>query len=117
MHCRAMLWGPLVPPNTGVLCLQNLQDSAAGWRISATGVVLELDASTKVVKKLKLVGHPIQVCMYTPQSRDVFPMPVCASALRPGQKGIKDGAFRATFEDKVIKSDVVFLRAWVCSAV
>lgn len=27
--------------------------------------------------------------------------------------GAKDGAFRATFEDKPLLSDIVFLRAWV----
>jgi ribosome biogenesis protein BMS1 len=34
-------------------------------------------------------------------------------ALRPGVHGGKDGAFRATFEDKPLLSDIVFLRAWV----
>lgn len=27
MHCRAILWGPLVPPNTGVLALQSIKVS------------------------------------------------------------------------------------------
>lgn len=34
-------------------------------------------------------------------------------AIRPGVHGAKDGAFRATFEDKPLLSDIVFLRAWV----
>lgn len=32
-----------------------------GWRISGTGVVVELDADFRVMKKLKLVGTPLQI--------------------------------------------------------
>ena len=34
-------------------------------------------------------------------------------AIRPGVHKAKDGSFRATFEDKPLLSDIVFLRAWV----
>jgi ribosome biogenesis protein BMS1 len=61
MHCLACVWGPLAPPNTGVLAVQRLEGGQRGWRVAATGVVLQLDASLRVVKKLKLVGTPYKV--------------------------------------------------------
>lgn len=38
-----------------------MSNSVEGFRISATGVVLELNHTFTVVKKLKLVGTPIKV--------------------------------------------------------
>jgi ribosome biogenesis protein BMS1 len=60
MHCLAVFHGPATPPGTGVLAFQ--ADARRTFRISATGVVLELAANLKVVKKLKLVGSPFKVC-------------------------------------------------------
>jgi hypothetical protein len=56
MHCTAVIHGPLAPPNTGLAAVQSLSANAKGWRIAATGVVLEQEAQIRVVKKLKLVG-------------------------------------------------------------
>lgn len=56
MHCTAVIHGPLAPPNTGMAAVQSLSANAKGWRIAATGVVLEQEANIRVVKKLKLVG-------------------------------------------------------------
>jgi len=61
MHCVATFWGPLMPPNTGFVCFQQLKGSQASFRISATGVLREADQTVKVVKKLKLVGTPYKV--------------------------------------------------------
>jgi ribosome biogenesis protein BMS1 len=53
------------PPCTGVAAVQNLASGLKGWRISATGVVVELDAGVRVVKKIKLVGAPFKIHRHT----------------------------------------------------
>lgn len=50
-----------LPQQAGVLAVQKLEGQQANWRIAATGVVLQLDASLRIVKKLKLVGTPFKV--------------------------------------------------------
>jgi len=61
LHCRATAFGPLVPPQTGIIAVQSLGGSVSSWRISGTAVVMELDARFDIMKKLKLVGHPYKM--------------------------------------------------------
>ncbi|KAJ7855880.1 GTP binding protein [Mycena olivaceomarginata] len=126
MHCYATFYGPVALPNTGFCAFNSLAGAAPGFRVSATGVVLDIDRSVKIVKKIKLTGVPYKIFKNTAFVRDMFSTALevakfeganirTVSGIR-GQvkKGLSkpDGAFRATFEDKVLKSDIIFLRAW-----
>lgn len=133
MHCFAAIWGPLAPPGSGVLAVQKMSSGIKHWRISATGVVLQLDATLGIVKKLKLVGTPFKIHRHTAFINGMFNSQLEAAkfegasirtvsgirgtikkALRVGSMpGAREGSFRATFEDKPLLSDIVFLRAWV----
>ncbi|KAJ6256945.1 Ribosome biogenesis protein bms1 [Drechslerella dactyloides] len=126
MHCTGTFYGPLIAPNTGFCCVNSISNSTPGFRISATGVVLNVDEGTEIVKKLKLTGFPYKVFKNTAFIKGMF-----SSALEVAKfegagirtvSGIRgqikralskpDGYFRATFEDKILMSDIVFLRAW-----
>ena len=126
MHCFGTFYGPLVAPNTGFVCIQSLSNKTPGFRISATGVVLNVDESTEIVKKLKLTGHPYKIFKNTAFVKDMFKSSLEIAKFEgasirtvSGVRGqIKralskpEGNFRATFEDKILMSDIVFLRAW-----
>ncbi|KAK9800776.1 hypothetical protein WJX73_000661 [Symbiochloris irregularis] len=132
MHCTALVYGPMVPPNTGILAVQTANARQESWRISATGVVLGSEAGPRVVKKLKLTGAPFRVHKHTAFVGGMFASQLevakfegaavrtvsgirgtIKKALRPGVHGGKAGSFRASFEDKPLLSDIVFLRAWI----
>lgn len=132
MHCSAIIWGALAPPGTGVIAVQKADGAQMGWRVSASGVITSLEAAPAVVKKLKLVGHPFKIHKHTAFVGDMFNSSLevakfegasvrtvsgirgtIKKALREGVHAGKDGSFRATFEDKPLLSDTVFLRAWV----
>ncbi|CAN4108613.1 unnamed protein product [Withania somnifera] len=139
MHCLAMFWGPLVPPHTGMIAVQNLSNNQASFRITATATVVEFNHAARIVKKIKLVGHPCKIFKKTALIKDMFSSDLeiarfegaavrTVSGIRgqvkkaakeeignqPKKKGgsAKEGIARCTFEDKILMSDIVFLRAW-----
>lgn len=126
MHCFGSFYGPLVAPNTGFCCVQSFSNKNPGFRIAATGVVLNVDENTDIVKKLKLTGYPYKIFRNTAFIKDMFNSALEIAKFEgagirtvSGVRGqIKralsrpEGHFRATFEDKILMSDIVFLRAW-----
>jgi ribosome biogenesis protein BMS1 len=145
MHCYATFYGPVSTPNTGFCAFNSLEDGTAAFRIAATGIVLDIDRSAKIVKKLKLTGVPFKIFKNTAFVKDMFTSAVEVAKFEGADlrtvSGIRgqvkkalskpDGAFRATFEDKVLMSgacyrslrelhvdviialDLIFLRAWL----
>ncbi|KAG2383582.1 hypothetical protein C9374_004253 [Naegleria lovaniensis] len=129
MHCIAAIYGPFIPQNTGVIAFQTLSEKVDTFRVSATGYVMEMDQDFSIVKKLKLVGYPKIIhkntCIITKMfSSELEVAKYEGAALRTvsglrgsvkkpfrGEKA-SPGDFRATFEDKLIRGDIVFLRCW-----
>ena len=126
MHCFGTFYGPLIAPNTGFACFQSFSSANPGFRIAATGTVLSVDESVEIVKKLKLTGTPSKIFKNTAFIKDMFNTALEIAKFEGASiktvSGIRgqikralskpDGHFRATFEDKILMSDIVFLRAW-----
>ena len=128
MHCFGTFYGPLVAPNTGFCAVQSFSNKNTGFRIAATGVILNVDESTEIVKKLKLKGFPHKVYKNTAIIRDMFASDLEIAKFKSGNlrtvSGVRgmvkgragaqypEGYIRAGFEDKILKSDIVFLSAW-----
>ncbi|KTG32933.1 hypothetical protein cypCar_00022312 [Cyprinus carpio] len=117
---------PITPQGTGFLAVQTVGGFKANFRIAATGVVLDLDKSVTIVKKLKLIGYPYKIfkntCFIQGMFNTVLEVAKFEGASVRTVSGIKGqikkalrtppGAFRATFEDRLLMSDIVFLRSW-----
>lgn len=129
--CSMTFWGPITPQNTGFLALQSVRHDLEemkriGFRIAATGAVTELDKSSQIMKKLKLVGHPFKIYKKSAFIKDMFNSQLevakfegakikTVSGIRGQIKKVHhtpEGSFRATFEDKILLSDIVFCRTW-----
>jgi hypothetical protein len=126
MHCHATFYGPVSAPNTGFCAFNSLSSEVPGFRVSATGVVLDIDRSTKIVKKLKLTGAPYKIFKNTAFIKDMFNSALevakfeganvrTVSGIRGQVKkaqGKPDGAFRATFEDKILMRGMCRAFVW-----
>ncbi|EDW79403.1 uncharacterized protein Dwil_GK20458 [Drosophila willistoni] len=129
--CSMTFWGPITPQNTGFLALQTVRQDQEemkrlGFRIAATGCVTELDKSSQIMKKLKLVGHPFKIYKKTAYIKDMFNSSLEVAKFEGAKiktvSGIRgqikkshhtpEGSYRATFEDKILLSDIVFCRTW-----
>lgn len=127
-YCFASFYGPLVAPNTTFVGF-NIVDKTSttgSFRVAATGIVEDLNASVEIVKKLKLVGHPYKIFRNTAFIKDMFTNSLEVAKFEGAQirtvSGIRgeikralskpDGYFRATFEDKILMSDTIFLKTW-----
>ncbi|KAI1172733.1 GTP binding protein Bms1 [Nemania sp. FL0916] len=124
--CYATFWGPFIAPNTSFTCFQSFSSENPGFRIAATGTILSVDQSYEIVKKLKLTGTPAKVYKNTAFIKDMFNTSLEIAKFEGASiktvSGIRgqikkalskpEGHFRATFEDKILMGDLVFLRAW-----
>lgn len=126
LHCLSTFWAPYSPQGTGFVAFQQTDQFTKDFRIAATGVVLDLNKSADIVKKLKLIGTPMEVFTKTAFIKGMFssslevskfegaPLRTVSGIRGLVKKAIRtpEGAFRATFEDKILMSDIVFLRTW-----
>lgn len=124
-HCTMTCYGPMVPPNTGVLAFRSWE-KVGHFRVCGTGVVLEAAPNFDVKKKLKLVGEPFKIFRNTAFVKNMFSSDLevnkymhakiqTVSGIRGEIKkaeGVK-GNFRASFEDRILMSDLVVCKCWV----
>ena len=127
-YCFASFYGPLVAPNTtfvGFNIVDN-KSTTGSFRVAATGIVEDVNSSVEIVKKLKLVGHPYKIYRNTAFIKDMFSNALEVAKFEGAQirtvSGIRgeikralskpEGCFRATFEDKILMSDTIFLKTW-----
>lgn len=116
LHCVANFYGPMTPQGTGILGIAPQQTE--GFRIVLTGAILDMDKSTELTKKLKIIGHPTKI-----YKKSAFVEGMFSSQLEvakfigariktvSGIRGVikkplraPPGACRVTFEDKILMS-------------
>jgi len=125
LTCYVTFFGPISAVNVGVTAFQHIKEQLIAFRVSATGVTIAPMGDQKIVKKLRVVGHPKEIYKRTAMIDDMFTSDVEASqfigAAIKTVSGIrgqikhaeKNGIVRCSFEDTIKNSDIVFLNGWV----
>mmetsp|Transcript_89612 Transcript_89612/g.253996 ORF Transcript_89612/g.253996 Transcript_89612/m.253996 type:complete len:1065 (+) Transcript_89612:195-3389(+) len=124
-HCTMTSYCPMVPPNTGVLAFRSWE-KVGHFRVCGTGGVLESAPNFNIMKKLKLVGEPYKIFKNTAFVRNMFNSDLevskymhakiqTVSNVRGEIKKAEStrGNFRATFEDRILMSDLVVCKCWI----
>jgi ribosome biogenesis protein BMS1 len=125
--CYGVFYSPMYAVGTTFLSISTVADQSH-FRICATGVIVEVNSQFKVMKKLKLIGEPFKVHKNTAFVKGMFNSNLEAAKFTGAQlrtvsgirgtvkraikEGVQPGSFRATFEDKILMSDLVFCRTW-----
>ncbi|XP_035907903.1 ribosome biogenesis protein BMS1 homolog [Anopheles stephensi] len=128
--CSMSFWGPITPQNTGMMAIQTVaydqkEVRKLGFRVAATGAVSESDKNVEIMKKLKLIGTPEKIYQKTAYVKGMFNSTLEVAKFEGAKirtvSGIRgqikkavppEGSFRATFEDRIQLSDIVFCRTW-----
>lgn len=126
MHCLGIFYGPIIQTNSGILGYVSSSTKISGFRIAAIGNILSSNLSYKIVKKLKLIGEPMEIHKNTVFVKGMFNSNIECSKFIGAKiqtvSGIRGtikkcegnkGNFRATFEDRLLKSDLIFLKSWI----
>eukprot|EP01028_Stygiella_incarcerata_P001082 TRINITY_DN1169_c1_g5_i1.p1 TRINITY_DN1169_c1_g5~~TRINITY_DN1169_c1_g5_i1.p1 ORF type:complete len:636 (-),score=221.62 TRINITY_DN1169_c1_g5_i1:132-2039(-) len=125
LHCFGTFYGPAYEVNAGMVFYHTQDTDVRHFRISATGTLTEVAESFDMVKKLRLVGHPSSIRKNTAYIKDMFHSDLevakyenakirTVSGIRGSIKKAhkSQGEFRAVFEDRILMSDIVFLRTF-----
>lgn len=113
LHCIANFFGPVTPQGTGIIGFA--PQGTEGFRITLTGTILDMNKSTELVKKLKLIGNPVKIFKKSAFVEGMFNSQLEVTrfigAKIKSVSGIRGvvkkplrtpaGAFRAAFEDKI----------------
>ena len=125
--CFAIFYGNYVPNNTGLVAFQTIDEKWKKFRVAGTGVVMGFSQHYNIKKKLKLIGEPFKIFKNTAYVKGMFNSDLeiakftgakiktvsgIRGQIKKGIKEGKEGSFRATFEDKILMSDIVICRTW-----
>jgi ribosome biogenesis protein BMS1 len=126
IYCNISFYGPVTPPGSGFAVFREIRSDSKEFRISGSGVILNVMGKNDIVKKLKLIGYPRKIHQNTVFVKNMFSSDKEVSrfsgALLKTVSGLRGqikkasgraGDFRATFEGNILMGDIIFMKCYV----